>query len=60
MTSNRQCIRKNDVKISGSIEINAGPQGVSDLRDKAAKMGLDPNIWFHSVEVAVAKKIGGK
>ena len=37
---------------------NAGPARVRGLRDNAAKMGLDPNIWFHNVEVAAAKKIG--
>jgi membrane-bound lytic murein transglycosylase MltF len=37
---------------------NAGPARVSGLRDKAAKMGLDPNIWFHNVEVVAAKVIG--
>jgi membrane-bound lytic murein transglycosylase MltF len=37
---------------------NAGPARVRGLRDDAAKMGLDPNIWFHNVEVAAAKKIG--
>ena len=37
---------------------NAGPARVIGLRNSAAKMGLDPNIWFHNVEVAAAKKIG--
>jgi membrane-bound lytic murein transglycosylase MltF len=37
---------------------NAGPARVSGLRDKAAKMGLDPNIWFHNVEVVAAREIG--
>ena len=37
---------------------NAGPARVRDLRRKAAKMGLDPNVWFHNVEVAVARVIG--
>ncbi|MGW8304066.1 MAG: transglycosylase SLT domain-containing protein [Desulfobacterales bacterium] len=37
---------------------NAGPARVSNLRDKAVKMGLDPNIWFHNVEVVAAKEIG--
>ena len=37
---------------------NAGPARVSSLRGQAAKMGLDPNIWFHNVEVAAAKEIG--
>jgi len=37
---------------------NAGPARVIGLRDKAAKMGLDPNVWFHNVEVVAAKEIG--
>jgi membrane-bound lytic murein transglycosylase MltF len=37
---------------------NAGPARVSGLRKKAANMGLDPNIWFHNVEVVAAKEIG--
>jgi membrane-bound lytic murein transglycosylase MltF len=37
---------------------NAGPARVSSLRNKAAKMGLDPNVWFHNVEVVAAKEIG--
>jgi membrane-bound lytic murein transglycosylase MltF len=37
---------------------NAGPARVSGLRNKAARMGLDPNVWFQNVEVAAAKEIG--
>ena len=37
---------------------NAGPARVISLRDKAAKIGLDPNVWFHNVEVVAAKEIG--
>lgn len=37
---------------------NAGPARVISLRNKAAKMGLDPNVWFHNVEVVTAKEIG--
>lgn len=37
---------------------NAGPARVISLRDKAAKMGLDPNAWFHNVEMVAAKEIG--
>ena len=37
---------------------NAGPARVSDLRKRTAEMGLNPNVWFHNVEVAAAKKIG--
>ena len=37
---------------------NAGPGRVSQLRKKAAKMGLDPNRWFRNVEVVAAQEIG--
>jgi len=37
---------------------NAGPAKVKKLRKKTAAMGLDPNVWFHNVEVAAAKVIG--
>ena len=37
---------------------NAGPARINGLREKTAEMGLDPNVWFHNVEVAAAKKIG--
>ncbi len=37
---------------------NAGPGKVTRLRKGAAKMGLDPNVWFGNVEVVAAKRIG--
>ncbi len=37
---------------------NAGPAKVAKLRAEAAKMGLDPNIWFRNVEIVAAKRIG--
>ncbi|MCB2193865.1 MAG: lytic transglycosylase F [Deltaproteobacteria bacterium] len=37
---------------------NAGPARVSGLRKRAAKMDLNPNVWFHNVEVAAARVIG--
>jgi len=37
---------------------NAGPAKVNKLRKKAAAMGLNPNLWFHNVEVAAAKVTG--
>jgi membrane-bound lytic murein transglycosylase MltF len=36
---------------------NAGPSRIRQMRRKAAKMGLDPNVWFQNVEVAVARNI---
>ena len=37
---------------------NAGPARVASLRKEAAKMGLDPNVWFGNVEVVAAKRVG--
>ena len=37
---------------------NAGPARINGLRKKTAKMGLNPNIWFHNVELAAASEIG--
>lgn len=37
---------------------NAGPARVRNLRDKAAKQGYNPNVWFDNVEVIAAKEIG--
>lgn len=37
---------------------NAGPARLKQCRALAADMGLNPNLWFHNVEYAVAKKVG--
>jgi len=37
---------------------NAGPARVAKLRAKAATAGLDPDVWFHNVEVIAARDIG--
>jgi len=37
---------------------NAGPAKVMKLRSEAIKMKLDPNVWFHNVEIVAAKRIG--
>ena len=37
---------------------NAGPARIRGLRDRAAKKGLDPNVWFDNVEVVAAEQIG--
>jgi membrane-bound lytic murein transglycosylase MltF len=37
---------------------NAGPGRLNQLRREATKRGLDPNVWFNSVERVAAEKIG--
>ena len=36
---------------------NAGPGNIAKARKRAEKMGLDPNVWFGSVELAAARVI---
>jgi membrane-bound lytic murein transglycosylase MltF len=33
---------------------------VRQLRQEAARRGLDPNVWFHNVEYVAADKIGAE
>lgn len=37
---------------------NAGPARINYMRKKAARMGLNANLWFSNVEVAARKFIG--
>ncbi len=37
---------------------NAGPARISRLRAEADREGLDPNVWFDSVELIAARRIG--
>jgi membrane-bound lytic murein transglycosylase MltF len=37
---------------------NAGPNRITQLRDRAKEEGLDPNVWFDNVELVAAKNIG--
>jgi membrane-bound lytic murein transglycosylase MltF len=37
---------------------NAGPARVRQLRQEAARDGLDPNVWFGNVEHVAARRIG--
>lgn len=37
---------------------NAGPTRMINMRNKAKKLGYDPNVWFDNVELVAAKEIG--
>ncbi len=37
---------------------NAGPNRIAKLRNQAAGLGLDPNVWFGNVELVAGKDIG--
>lgn len=47
-----------DRTLFGFASYNAGPGRITSLRHEAARMGLDPNRWFHHVETVAAMKIG--
>jgi membrane-bound lytic murein transglycosylase MltF len=37
---------------------NTGPRNMINLRNKAKKLGYDPNVWFDNVELVAARDIG--
>ena len=37
---------------------NAGPARIRSCGKLAEEMGLDPNVWFRNVELAVSRKVG--
>ncbi|RLQ23414.1 lytic transglycosylase F [Seongchinamella sediminis] len=37
---------------------NAGPSRMINMRNKAKKLGYDPNVWFDNVELVAAREIG--
>ena len=39
---------------------NAGPTRMINMRNKAKKLGYDPNVWFDNVEVIAARDIGAE
>ncbi|MEM7566354.1 MAG: transglycosylase SLT domain-containing protein [Pseudomonadota bacterium] len=36
---------------------NAGPGNLRKAQRKAAELGLDPNVWFENVEIAIAQTV---
>jgi membrane-bound lytic murein transglycosylase MltF len=39
---------------------NAGPARIRQLRQEAARRGLDSNVWINNVEIVAAEKIGAE
>jgi membrane-bound lytic murein transglycosylase MltF len=39
---------------------NAGPNRINRMRKQAAERGLDPDLWFHNVELVVAARVGAE
>lgn len=37
---------------------NAGPRRIQQMRDEAAKRGLNPDEWFNNVEIVTGEKVG--
>jgi membrane-bound lytic murein transglycosylase MltF len=51
---------KLDKALFALASYNAGAGRISKLRKEAGKRGLDPDIWFHNVELVAAEKIGAE
>jgi membrane-bound lytic murein transglycosylase MltF len=46
-----------DQQLFAFAAYNAGPGNIAKARTRAAKMGLDPNVWFDNVEIAAGKVV---
>jgi membrane-bound lytic murein transglycosylase MltF len=51
---------KLDKALFAFASYNAGAGRISQVRKEAARRGLDPNVWFHNVELVAADKIGAE
>jgi membrane-bound lytic murein transglycosylase MltF len=54
----KEPMTKLDKALFSFASYNAGPARVRQLRQEAAKRGLDPNVWFQNVEYVAAEKVG--
>jgi membrane-bound lytic murein transglycosylase MltF len=54
----KEPMTKLDKALFAFASYNAGPARVRQLRQEAAKRGLDPNVWFQNVEYVAAEKGG--
>jgi len=54
----KEPMTKQDKALFTFASYNAGPARVRQLRQEAAKRGLDPNVWFQNVESVAAEKVG--
>lgn len=53
-------MREADKGLFAFASYNAGPARVRELRQEAARRGLDPNRWFNNVEIVAADQIGAE
>jgi membrane-bound lytic murein transglycosylase MltF len=56
----KEPMTKLDKALFAFASYNAGAGRIAQLRQEAAKRGLDPNVWFHNVEYVAAEKIGAE
>jgi membrane-bound lytic murein transglycosylase MltF len=54
----KEPMTKLDKALFAFASYNAGAGRVRQLRQEAAKRGLDPNVWFQNVEYIAAEKVG--
>jgi membrane-bound lytic murein transglycosylase MltF len=56
----KEPMTKLDKALFAFASYNAGAGRIAQLRQEAAKRGLDPNVWFHNVEYVAAEKVGAE
>jgi membrane-bound lytic murein transglycosylase MltF len=56
----KEPMTKLDKALFAFASYNAGAGRMAQLRQAAAKRGLDPHVWFHNVEYVAAEKIGAE
>jgi len=56
----KEPMTKLDKALFAFASYNAGAGRISQLRQAAAKRGLDPHVWFNNVEYVAAEKIGAE
>jgi len=54
----KEPMTKLDKALFAFASYNTGPGRVRQLRQEAARRGLDPNVWFQNVEYVAAEKVG--
>jgi membrane-bound lytic murein transglycosylase MltF len=54
----KEPMTKLDKALFSFASYKAGPARVRQLRQEAAKRGLDPDVWFQNVEYVAAEKVG--
>jgi membrane-bound lytic murein transglycosylase MltF len=57
---NEEGVSDQDQILLALAAYNVGPNRMISLRQKAAREGYDPDVWFDNVELIAAREVGGE